>query len=87
MNKVFSKIFYIISICSFIFFSVRTYFSNDNIEYIIESRSQHIENLRNNSINLPLLKSDTNDIIEYTNNVSEYKNKKIKRKFWELIDN
>ena len=87
MNKVFSKIFYIISICSFIFFSVRTYFSNDNIEYIIESRSQHIENLRNNSINLPLLKSDTNDIIEYTNNVSEYKNKKIKRKFWELIGN
>ena len=87
MNKLLSKIFYIISICSFIFFSVRTYFSNDNIEYIIESRSQHIENLRNNSINLPLLKSNTNDVIEYTNNVSEYKNKKIKRKFWELIGN
>ena len=87
MNKLFSKIFYIISICSFIFFSVRTYFSNDNIRYIIESRSQHIENLRNNSINLPLLKRNTNDIIEYTNNVSEYKNKKIKRKFWELIGN
>ena len=30
---------------------------------------------------LPIIKGDTNDIIEYTNEIEEFKNKK-QRKFW-----
>ena len=52
-----------------------------------KSRSQYIEHLNSNTIDLPILENNTNDIIEYTNNVSEYKNKKKKRKFMELLEN
>ena len=83
----FSKIFYISSICFFIFFTTRTYFSNENIENMLKSRSEYIEKLNSNKIDLPILKNNTNNIIEYTNNVSEYKNKKKKRKFMELLEN
>ena len=34
--------------------------------------------------NLPIIKNDTNDIIEYTNEIEIFKNKK-QRKFWELL--
>ena len=83
----FSKIFYISSICLFILFTTKNYFSSENIRNMVKSRSQYIEHLDNNKIDLPTLKNNTNDIIEYTNNVSEYKKKKKKRKFMELLEN
>ena len=35
-------------------------------------------------INLPIIKDDTNDIIEYTSEIEDFKNKK-QRKFWDLL--
>ena len=83
----FFKIFYISSICLFVFFTTKNYFSSENIRNMTKSRSQYIEHLNSNTIDLPILENNTNDIIEYTNNVSEYKNKKKKRKFMELLEN
>ena len=36
--------------------------------------------------NLPIIKNDTNNIILYTNEIEEFKNKK-QRKFWDLLKN
>ena len=35
-------------------------------------------------ISLPIIKNDTNDIIEYTSEIEDFKNKK-QRKFWDLL--
>ena len=36
--------------------------------------------------NLPIIKNDTKDIIEYTDGVENFKNNKKKYKFYDLLD-
>ena len=43
--------------------------------------------LNKNEVNLPLLKNDTNNIIIYKNGLEEFKNKRKKRIWEELISN
>ena len=50
-----------------------------------KSRSFYSAGLNNITQNLPLLKNDTNNIIEYINDVEVYKKKKKKYTFWDLI--
>ena len=45
---------------------------------------QHQNILNKKLINLPIIKDDTNDIIEYTSEIEDFKNKK-QRKFWDLF--
>ena len=41
--------------------------------------------LNKNAVNLPLLKNDTNHVIIYKNELEEFKNKRKKRPWEELI--
>jgi len=87
MLKKFNNIFYLISF--FVFFSlvVKYYISEENISFLDKSRSLYFTSFENNQKNLPLLKSDTNNIIFYTNDLEEF-NSKRKKRFWEkLISN
>ena len=85
MIKKIKNIFYLVSIAIFIILTTRFYFSDQNIRETNKSRSLYSVKLNNNTQNLPLLKNDTNNIIEYINDVEIYKKKKKKYTFWDLI--
>ena len=61
------------------------YFSDNNIRKTNKSRSLYSVKLITNTQNLPLLKNDTGDIIEYIDDIEIYKKKKKKYTFWDLI--
>ena len=85
MLKKIKNIFYLASFLIFIVLTTRYYFSDQNIRETNKSRSFYSVKLNNNAQNLPLLKNDTNNIIEYINDVEVYKKKKKKYTFWDLI--
>ena len=85
MLKKIKSIFYLASFLIFIILITRFYFSDQNIKDTNKSRSFYSVKLNNNTQNLPLLKNDTNNIIEYINDVEVYKKKKKKYTFWNLI--
>ena len=85
MIKKIKNIFYLVSIAIFIILTTRFYFSDQNIKETNKSRSFYSVKLNKNTENLPLLKNDTNNIIEYINDVELYKKKKKKYTFWDLI--
>ena len=86
INKI-KNIVYLISAILFIFMTASFYLSEKNKNLIIKSRIYFDDKLNSDLQNLPLLESDTEDVIEYKNYIEEFKNKKKKRKFWELISN
>ena len=67
----------------FLAFTVKYYFSDKNKKLSYRSIDLFDEKITNYSNNLVNLKSDTNNIIEYSEN-NLNKNKK-KYKFWELF--
>ena len=81
------NIFYLVLTMLFIFATASFYFSEKNKNLIIKSRIYYDDKINFDLQNLPFLESDTKDIIEYKNYIEEFKNKKKKRKFWELISN
>ena len=85
MLKKIKNIFYLASFFIFIILTTKYYFSDKNIKETNKSRSLYSAKLNNNTQNLPLLKNDTNNIIEYINDVEIYKKKKKKYTFWDLI--
>jgi len=85
MLKKIINIFYLASFLIFIILTVRFYFSDQNIRETNKSRSFYSVKINNNTQNLPLLKNDTNNIIEYINDVEVYKKNKKKFTFWDLI--
>ena len=85
MLKKIKNIFYLISYIIFITFIIVFYFSDENIRSINKSRSLSYENLNKKIKNLPLLKNDTANIIEYIKD-SEVQKKKY-YKFFDLIKN
>ena len=46
----------------------------------------YLVDLSNDIQNLPLLKNDTGDIIEYRNDIEIYRKNKKNYKFWDLIN-
>ena len=85
LNKII-KIFFLLLI--FIFFSLitRFYFSEKNTILTNKSRSSYAINEADLN-NLPILENDTNNIIIYDNTLEDFK-KKRKKRFWEnLISN
>ena len=85
LNKII-KIFFLLLI--FIFFSLitRFYFSEKNTILTNKSRSSYAINEADLN-NLPILENDTNNIIIYDNTLEDFK-KKRKKSFWEnLISN
>tara|TARA_B100000427_G_C15412761_1_gene552805 strand:+ start:15 stop:278 length:264 start_codon:yes stop_codon:yes gene_type:complete len=85
MIKELKYLFFILVIFFFIFFTVRFYFSNENIRKSYRSTSLLEENIKESEDNLILLKNDTENIIEFV----EYKNNKKEKKysFWKLLYN
>ena len=87
MYKKIKNILFLIIFFSFIFFTTKYYFSEENIIFTNRSRSFYLATLDGNQNNLPLLKNDTNNVIIYINDLEDFK-KKRKKRFWEkLISN
>ena len=84
MLKKFKSISFLISFIIFSFLTINYYFSEKNVIFINKSRSQHSLTTYNK---LPILKNDTNGSIVYKNDLEEFK-KKRKKRIWEnLISN
>jgi len=80
------KIFYIISFSTFIILITKFYFSDQHVKKINKFRYTYLEQSGDSKINIPLLKNDTNNIIEYKNDIEIYIKKKKRYKFWDLIE-
>ena len=84
MNKIFN--FFLVILILFFFFSIYSFYSsNKNLESK-EFNRDNIDQIINKKIsNLPILKSDTNNVIEFNDGFSnEIKNNK-PRSFWNLL--
>ena len=86
MLKNIKNIFYLGSFLIFLILTTRFYFSDQNIRKINKSRIFYSVKINNNTQNLPLLKNDTKNIIEYSNDVEVYKKRKKKYTFFGLIE-
>ena len=84
MLKEIKYVVYLLTVFFFIFFVIKFYMSEDNIKQSNKVIFQYKNELDKRFSNLPIIKDDTNDIIEYTNEIEEFKNKK-KRRFWDLL--
>ena len=84
MLKEIKYVVYLLTIFFFIFFVIKFYLSENNIKWSNKVILQYQNILDKKFINLPIIKDDTNDIIEYTNEIEEFKNKK-QRKYWDLL--
>ena len=87
MSKKIINTFFFISFITFIFLVTKYYFSEKNLISTNKSRSSYSLMLRKYESNLPLLKNDTNNIIIYIDDLEEFKNKRKKRIWENLISN
>ena len=85
MIKEFKYLFFLLVIFFFIFFTVRFYFSDENVKRSYRSILLLDQKINEAEDSLKLLKNDTDDIIEFV----EYKNNKKTKKysFWKLLYN
>ena len=84
MLKEIKYVVYLLTIFFSIFFVIKFYLSENNIKLSNKVILQYQNELDKKFNNLPIIKDDTNDIIEYTNEIEDFKNKK-QRKFWDLL--
>ena len=84
MLKEIKYVVYLLTIFFFIFFVIKFYFSKDNIKWSNKVIIQYQNILDKKFNSLPIIKDDTNDIIEYTSEIENFKNEK-QRKFWDLL--
>ena len=84
MLKEVRYVVYLLTIFFFIFFVIKFYLSENNIKWNNKVILQYNNELDKKFNNLPIIKNDTDNIIEYTNEIEEFKNKK-QRKFWDLL--
>jgi uncharacterized protein YoxC len=85
MLKEVRNVVYLLTIFFTVFFVTKFYLSENNIERSNRVMLQHQKVLANVLGDLPTIKSDTNNIIEHTNEVEEFLSKK-SRKWWILIE-
>jgi hypothetical protein len=84
MLKEARNVVYLLTIFFTVFFVTKFYLSENNIERSNRVILQHQKVLANILGDLPTIKSDTNNIIEHTNEVEEFLSKK-PRFFMDLI--
>ena len=84
MLKEIKYVVYLLTIFFFIFFVIKFYLSENNIKWSNKVILQYQNTLDKKFISLPIIKDDTNDIIEYTSEIEDFKNEK-QRKFWDLF--
>ena len=85
MLKEIKYLIFIVVIASFIFLTGRYYFSDDHKKKSYRSYKDNNEKILIYSKNLPILKSDTNNVIEYIKQTNNKKKKKFN--FWKLLEN
>jgi len=78
MTKKIKNIFYILSFLIFIFLTIFFYFSEKNIVNTHKNRTMHKIKISNKIKDLPLLENNTKNIIEYSNDIENFKKKKKK---------
>jgi len=83
MFKELKYVFYLLVIFLFIFFISKYYFSDQNKKKLYRSFKSIDQNIEKHLINLPILKSDTENIIDYVENSTD-QNKKTYH-FWKLL--
>ena len=80
------KIFiYLLIIILFIFFSIKFYISDTNKKKTFRNLSSIDTNIKIYESKLPILPSDTNNIVKYLSNDDNSNNKKYS--FWDLLKN
>jgi len=84
MLKEAKYVFYLFTIFFSIFFVIKFYLSEANIKRSNQIILQYQNELDKKFNNLPVIKDDTKDIIEYTNEIEEFENKK-PRIWWKLL--
>ena len=85
MLKEIKYLIFVVIIILFLFFTGKYYFSNENIKKSYRSYKNIDEKIKVYSKNLPLLKNDTKNIIEYVKQTNKKKKKKFN--FWKLLEN
>ena len=84
MNRLVSLLFAVVIVI--FFFNIYAYYLSDkNIKNVNSSRSNIDEIIKNKISNLPILESDTNNVIEYNSSFSEEIKKNKPRSFWNLL--
>ena len=86
MFKNFFLVFIFLFVFLFIYFIVSIYVSKKNKNKINLNRLNINSKIENRLSSLPLLKNDTQDIIEF-NSGYDVHNDRIKRNFWNLFKN
>ena len=87
MYKKIKNIFFLVIFFIFIFLVTKYYFSEKNMIFTNKSRSSYLHSFKNDKNNLPVLKNDTNNVTVFMNDLEDYKSKR-KKRFWEnLISN
>tara|TARA_B100000212_G_scaffold335570_1_gene307704 strand:+ start:296 stop:562 length:267 start_codon:yes stop_codon:yes gene_type:complete len=82
------NILMVLIIILFIFFTYKYYSSNNNINTKDYNRLNIDLILKDKTSGLPILKNDTNNIIEFNNSLeNEIDKYEKKRKFWDLLKN
>ena len=84
MLKEIKYVVYLLTIFFSIFFVIKFYLSENNIKLSNKVILQYQNELDKKFNNLPIIRDDTNDIIDYTNEIEEFKNKK-PRIWWDLL--
>ena len=68
------------------FFSIYKYYSSNNTIELKNYNRNNIDKIINKKIsNLPILSSDTKNVIEFNNSLENGKSKEKKRSFWNLL--
>jgi len=85
MLKEIKYLIFIVIIALFLFFTGKYYFSDENIKNSYRSYKNIDQKIKDYSKNLPLLKNDTENVIEYVKQTDKKKKKKFN--FWKLLEN
>ena len=86
MFKKVINLFFLLLFFIFTILTITFYFSDENIRKTNKFRSLYSINLNKMINNLPLLRNDTSDIIQYKNDVEIYKKKRKNYIFWDLLE-
>ena len=75
----------LIFILSFFIITFNYYFSDKNIDLVKNNRISFESNIQKKTMDLPVLKNNTNDVIEFISGFENPSKKNFKRNFWELF--
>ena len=79
------NLFFVIIVFLFFFNIYKYYSSNKNIKNINLNRSNIEEIIKTKISDIPILKNDTNNVIEFNDSFEEEIKNNKKRSFWDLL--